>query len=476
MTLKTLSNKTVVTFIVSLALFMDSLDTTIINTAIPAMARSLAVNPVDLKIALISYLLSLAIFIPISGIIADKFGVKRVFIFALAVFTLSSFWCGYSHTLTQLIIARSVQGIGGSLMLPLGRLIILRSFERHELIVAMNHVIMVVSIGLMLGPFAGGLITDHLSWPWIFWVNIPVGLFNIVAAGLWLNDNFPRKSHPFDFLGFILFGGGLAVFTFSLSYLSESAATTHFALLLGASGILMLMCYFFRARSQRRPIIHTELFKIRTFRISVFGNLCARLGFGGVPFLLPLLLQIGLHYKALTSGLLLVPIAFGIIITKYVSAYILRFAGYKRMLLLNTILAGLFLWVFRIVDTETSLYTIATLTFIFGCLASIQYSGMNSLAYADISSDDQSAAISILSTIQQLSQSFGVAVCALFLRYYSTSLQLTPEVFHQTFYAMGALTILSALIFIRLKPEDGHQLLRKDPETLGISTRKDFHH
>lgn len=457
-------DKKIVIFIVSLALFMDALDTTIINTAIPAMSESLHVNPVDLKIALISYLLSLAIFIPISGWIADKFGAKRVFMTALAVFTLSSIWCGYAQTLVQLVIGRSIQGFGGALMMPIGRLIILRTFRRHELVNAMNHVIMVVSLGLMLGPLAGGIITDHLSWHWIFFMNIPIGVIAILIAGFWFKDEVPRKVRPFDILGFILFGGGLACFTFSISYLSNSNTNHEVALFFMIIALLMLSEYFLHSRRQHHPIVNTSLFRIRTFQISMLGNLFARLGFGGIPFLLPLLLQIGLGYSAQVSGLLLAPIAFGIVAVKSVSLRILRMIGYRRLLLGNTLLVGLCLWLFRIIDQNTSLYIIAALTFLFGFLISMQYSGMNSLAYADLPGDDLSAASSITSTMQQIAQSTGVATSALLLHYYTNKYgsQLTLQVFHQTFFALGVITFLATFIFVRLKINDGHQML-SDP-------------
>jgi EmrB/QacA subfamily drug resistance transporter len=459
---KILTDKTIVTLIVSLALFMDALDTTIINTAIPAMSHSLQVNPVDLKIALISYLLSLAIFIPISGWVADKYGIKNVFIGAMCVFTMSSLWCGYSHTLRELVIARSIQGMGGSLMLPLGRLIILRAFQRHEVVEAMNYVVMVVSLGLMLGPLAGGFITDHLSWPWIFWVNVPVGLLAMIMSWHWLKDSTPRKVRPFDMLGFILFGGGLAGLTFSMSDLSETTANASLATLIMSIACAMLVGFFLHARRQKHPIVNIDLLRIRTFRISIIGNLCARLGFGGVPFLLPLLMQIGLGYSAELSGALLVPIALGIMLVKSISLRVLRLTGYKKLLLINTILVGGALWAFMIVNIHTPVYVIAALTFLFGFLISLQYSGMNSLAYADVSTDDLSSATSLVSAMQQVSQSFGVAVGALLLRYYSTAHLsiLTPTVFHETFYAMGILTFISTFIFLGLQTKDGYQMLR----------------
>ena len=309
---KIISDKRIIALIVSLALFMDALDATIINTAIPAMSRSLAVNPVDLKIALISYLLMLAIFIPTSSWFADSFGAKRVFISAIIIFTFSSLWCGYALTLFELVLARAFQGIGGALMLPIGRLILLRTFKRHELVDAMNHVIMVVSLGVMLGPLAGGFITDHFSWHWIFWVNIPVGALAILFSFYWIKDVAPKSRQQFNFIGFFMFGGGLAGLTFSLSDISESSANHQIALLIMCFSIFLLITYFIYSRKQAHPMINTKLFRFRTFRVSMIGNLVSRLGFGGVPFLLPLLLQIGLGYSAQMSGLLLVPVAMGI--------------------------------------------------------------------------------------------------------------------------------------------------------------------
>jgi EmrB/QacA subfamily drug resistance transporter len=464
-----LFSKSITIFTVSLALFMDVLDSNIINTAIPAMSRSLAVNPVDLKIALISYLLSLAVFIPISGWTADQYGAKRIFIAALGLFTLSSFWCGYASTLPQLVVARCVQGIGGAFMISLGRLIIARTFKQHEFVEAMNAVIIVVSMAVMLGPLVGGIITDHLSWPWIFWVNIPAGLLAILLASLSFKDTAARKKSPFDFIGFILFGGGLALLCFSLSDLSETTANRPVIFWMMLSACLMLRLFVFHAKQKPHPLIKLELFRIRTFQVSVCGNLCARLGFGGTPFLLPLLQQLCLGFNAELSGLLLTPIAFGILFSKFFALGLLRRLGYKRFLLSNTILVGLVLWTFQLITLHTSVYFIACLTFLFGVGISAQFTGMNSLAFADLKEEQLSASTSITSTVQTLSQSLGVAVAAILLSYYSGALkqsELTPEVFHHTFFTMGMLTFLSTLIFMRLKAGDGKQMLQTAPPDL----------
>lgn len=460
------SPKKMIIFIVSLALFMEALDTTIINTAIPAMSRSLSVNPIDLKIALISYLLSLAIFIPISGWVADKYGIKRVFLAAVTLFTISSLCCGFAHSLTQLVIARTVQGIGGSFALPVARLILFRSFHRHDVINVMSRVVMVAALGLMLGPVLGGVITHYFSWPWIFWVNIPVGLLAIFMGRVWLTEVPPIHVPRLDKLGFILFGTSLAGFTFGLSALSESFMPLPLAGTIMLTAVLLLVFYVWHSYHRPHPIVKTELFYLRSFQASTLGNLFSRLGFGGVPFLLPISLQVGLGYSAQVSGLLLAPMAFGVLLVKPFTLRLLRYFGYKKLLILNTILVALSCAVFMVINQNTPLYAIAFLTFLFGFLISMQYSGMNSLAYAEVLPEQLSAANSIISTLQQLAQSFGVAVSALLIHYFSIgsskAFLLTSAVFHKTFFIMGVLTLFSALVFVYLKPEDGNQMLEED--------------
>lgn len=452
--------KKITPLIVSLAMFMEAVDTNVINTAIPVMSRSFNVNPIDLKIALISYLLSLAIFIPISGWIADKFGIKRVFMIALAIFTLSSFWCGFATGLRELVAARIFQGMGGSLMLPLGRLLIVRTFDRNELIATMSRVVMVGAMGLMLGPVLGGFITHYFSWRWIFWVNIPVGIFAIIIAQIGLKSEAAQKVPPLDKLGFIYFGTSLAAFTFSMSELSESGSQTYFAFFIMLIAFLLLITYAVHSRKRPHPIVKVELFKTRTFRISAIGNLISRLGFGGVPFLIPLMLQIAIGYPAQVSGLLIAPMAVGILLVKPLSLPILRWLGFRRLLLVNTILVAMSLWVFNEINGQSSEIQICIQMFSFGFLISMQYSAMNALAYSNISPANFSAATSVMSTLQQLAQSFGVAVGALCLRYFSTSLSLASvRIFHDTFFTLGIITLFSSLIFIRLKPEDGQEMI-----------------
>jgi EmrB/QacA subfamily drug resistance transporter len=468
-----LTPKHIIPYIVSLALFMEALDTTIINTAIPAMARSLQVNPINLKIALISYLLSLAIFIPISGWVGDKFGIKRIFISALAVFTLSSVWCGFAHNLLTLVVARTLQGLGGSFMLPLGRLVLMRTIPRNEFFPAMSRVVMVAALGMMLGPVLGGLITHYFSWQWIFWVNIPAGILTIFMSMRWLENTPPQAVPPLDTLGFILFGTSLAGFTFGLSAFSEPAVSEHIVMLIIATSLGLLGAYVWHSHSQQHPIVKTKLFHSRPFQISIIGNLICRLGFGGLPFLLPLLLQVSLGYSSQLSGMLLAPTALGVFMVKPLSLRVLRFLGYKRLLILNTVLVGLVMWMFMSINSGTPIYVIGCMTFIFGFLISLQYSGMNSLAYAEIAPPDLSAATSIISTAQQLSQSFGVAAAAVLIRYFTPvgtteNFSLTVGVFQHTFFTMGIVTLLSMFIFMRLHPQDGQEMIKVE-ERQGFS-------
>jgi EmrB/QacA subfamily drug resistance transporter len=456
--------KNIILFIVSFAMFMEAVDATIINTAIPVMAHSLQVNPIDLKSALISYLLSLAIFIPISGWIADKFGHKVVFMTALIVFTLSSIWCGFTTNLSELICARVIQGLGGSLTMPVGRLIILRTCERHELISKMSIVIMVASLGLMLGPLLGGIITESFSWRWIFWVNVPVGVLAVALSSKLLPFMPPKPVPPLDKLGFILFGSGLATLTLGLSIFSGSNITSTQALITLLTAVVLLIGYTKHSYQKKNPIVKIELFRIRTFRISIIGNLLARLSFGGIPFLLPLFLQIVLAYSPRLSGLLLTPIALGVFLVKPLTIYILRWFGYKNLLILNTILVSFSLWSFCSINQHSSPYTIGLLTFIYGFLITLQYTGMNSMAYANITEDEISSATSIMSTAQQLAQSFGVATVAILINVfdymYSSEHILSLTIVHHAFLTLGLLTFFSGVIFIFLKKEDGVELIK----------------
>ncbi|MBA2656511.1 MAG: MFS transporter [Tatlockia sp.] len=442
---------------------MEAIDSTIINTAIPAISHSLVVEPVDLKIALISYLLSLAIFIPISGWLSDKFGSKQVFIFACGLFTLSSLACGFSTHLNTLVVARFIQGLGGALTLPVGRLIILRTYGRKHLIATMNRVVTIGALGIMLGPLIGGLITDYFSWHWIFWINVPVGMLTIILAYIGLERSEGQLVPALDKRGFILFGTAVSGLIFGFSALSETAINLNLGVIVIITALIILLIYIKHSRQQSNPIVNTKLLNYKTFQIAVWGNLLSRLGYGGLPFLLPLLFQIGLSQSATLSGLLLAPTALGVLTAKKLSLPLLRILGYKCLLIVNTISSAFSIAMFAKVGGETSFFIVVIMTFIYGFIVSLQYSSLNSLAYAEIEPEQLSAATSIMSTTQQLAQSLGVASSALFIRFYSpdygNSFMIAPAIFHLTFISLALLTLASSLLYLRLSQNDGQEML-----------------
>ena len=357
-----------------------------------------------------------------------------------------------ANNLPELVIARLVQGLGGALMLPVGRLIVVSTFDRNEIISTMAKIVMAGALGPMLGPFLGGVIVHHFSWRWIFWVNVPVGIVAILLTWFKLINIAAKPVAPLDKVGFLLFGFGLAA-------LSESDFKPFTSYITIAMAFILLFSYILYSRHRVHPIVNTKLFVFRTFRIAVLGNLISRLGIGGISFLLPLLLQIGLGYSAQLSGLLLVPIAMGLIVVKpFIKFLLLRFQ-FKRFLIVNTILLGLVIWLFILVNQSFPLYGIAILTFIYGIAASLQFSVMNPLAFSETPAEYFGDVTSIMSTIQQLAISFSVAFCAIILRILSKNDELTASVFHATFFVMGIFTICASIIFTKLQPLDGHQLI-----------------
>lgn len=318
---------------------------------------------------------------------------------------------------------------------------------------------MVAAMGIMLGPMLGGFIITYFSWPWIFWVNVPIGLLMVLLALKLLPQTPLQTVPPLDKLGFILFGSSLATLTFGLSTLSESHISSIYPIIILVIASALFCTYIFYSKNKAHPIVKTELLEIKTFRISIIGNLLTRLSFGGIPFLLPLLFQIGLGFSPQLSGFLLAPIALGVLLVKPFSLKILRFFGYKKLLLLNTVLVGICLWLLVFIGADTSLYAIGTLSFMYGFLISLQYTAMNSIAYAKIEPINMSAATSIMSTTQQLAQSFGVAVAAILVRYFSGNTGLTIQIFHEAFFVLGIFTICAALVFTRLDNQDGNELI-----------------
>src|SRR3984957_11579524 len=456
------SVKRLLPWLVAVAFFMESLDATILNTAVPVIAGALGVAPLSMKSVLASYTLSLAVFIPISSWMADRFGTRRVFSGAIGLFTLGSFLCGISSDIPILVLCRILQGCGGAMMVPVGRLTLVRTFAKSELIRAMSFVAIPALIGPMLGPLAGGLIVGYLHWRFIFFVNIPIGLIGLYLAYRHLPDYREEHTDPLDTVGLILFGSGVALLSYVLEIFGEHTLGT--GQILGPLPVSFSLIggYLFHASEIAYPLLRLSLFRIRTFSAAVLGGFFTRLGIGGVPFLLPLLYQVGLGFTPIQSGLLIMPQALASMSTKFLLPKILNRLGYRGVLISNTVILGLLLLLFATVGQHTPVWIIVIQAFCYGAFTSLQYTSMNTLVYADVSEEETSSASSIASTMQQMSISFGVATAglatALFVpRDHSNPVEMIHGV-HEALVVLGVFTILSTVIFSKLKSSDGQNV------------------
>jgi len=457
--------KTYLPWVVAVALFMEQLDTTIVNTAVPAIAESLQVTPLSLKAVVMSYILSLAVCIPVSGWMADRYGTRRVFSIAIAIFTFSSVLCGLALNVPMLIGGRILQGVGAAMMMPVGRLAIIRTFPKSELLRAMNFVIIPALIGPLLGPTVGGLIVHWLSWRYIFFVNVPAGLLALWLAHRHMPDYRGDTRRPLDIVGLVLFGSGAALLSWLLEIFGEHEldAAPAAGLLLLSFGLLA--GYILHARKAPHPLLRLALFRVRTFRVAVVGGFITRLGMGGMPFLLPLLYQLGLGMPAWQSGLLMMPAAVAAMGMKFISSQVLARYGYRRILIVNTVMIGVLVSLFSLVNPATSILLIVLLGLTMGFFNSLQYTSMNSMAFADVESSDSSMASTISSSLQQMSMSFGLACGTLIAGWYLGGLPQTDHTavttaLHYAFLTLGGMTILSSLSFWSLRPGDGESVSR----------------
>ncbi len=455
--------KRLLPWLVAVAFFMQALDTTILNTAVPAVARALRVAPLSMKAVLSSYTLSLAVFIPISGWMADRFGTRRVFAWAIGTFTFGSFLCGLCNNIHLLVACRVLQGFGGAMMVPVGRLTLVRTFPKSDLIRAMSFVAVPGLIGPMLGPVAGGFIVAYLNWRTIFFINLPIGLAGLYLVFKYLPDYREEESHPLDIIGLILFGGGIGLLAYVLEVFGEhTLGTGAIVELLVASGVCLAL-YGWRASRIQFPLLRLELFRIRTFRASVTGSLFTRLGIGGIPFLFPLLYQVGLGFTPIQSGLLIMPQTVAALSLKFILRDILRRYGYRRVLILNTVMLGVMIALFSTIGASMPAWLIVLMVFTFGVFTSLQYTSMNTLVFADVTEEQASGASAITSTVQQMSISFGIATASLLTacfvpnQFHTTAPDMIHGI-HETFLALGGWTILSALLFSQLKKTDDDKL------------------
>jgi EmrB/QacA subfamily drug resistance transporter len=454
------SIKRLLPWLIAVAFFMESLDTTILNTGVPTIAAALHVAPLSMKSVLASYTLSLAVFIPISGWMADRFGTRRVFASAIGIFTLGSFLCGISSNIHMLVACRILQGCGGAMMVPVGRLTMVRTFAKSELIRAMSFVAIPGLIGPMLGPVAGGLIVGYLHWRFIFFVNIPIGLLGLYMVYRYLPDYREEHTHPLDVVGLILFGSGVALLSYVLEVFGEHTLGTREVLGLLVLSLMLLAGYGIHSTRTAYPLLRITLFRIRTFRAAVVGSFVTRLGIGGIPFIFPLLYQVGFGFTPVQSGLLMMPQAIAAMSLKLTMPRILACFGYRAVLVSNTLIIGVWIMLFATFGKGTPVWLIAAIMFCYGFFTSLQYTSMNTLVYAETTEEQASSASTIASTVQQMSMSFGVAsaslVTAFFVPDHSRS---NPAQFingiHRAFFVFGGMTILSTMVFRSLKRGDG---------------------
>ena len=452
-------------WLVATALFMEQLDATIVNTAIPSIAASLGVTPLSLKSVVTSYILGLAVGIPVSGWMADRYGTKRVFFIAIAIFTTASVLCGLSLNAQMMTAARLLQGLGGAMMMPVGRLAIVRTFPKNELLGAMNFVIIPALIGPLLGPTIGGLIVHWASWRVIFFVNIPFGLAAMYFVWRHMPDYRSDERRPLDVLGLILFSSGTALLSWVLEVFGEHTLDGMTAGLLLLLSFGLLATYAWHACRTKFPLLRLTLLKVRTFRISVLGGFVTRLGVGGLPFLLPLLYQLGMGLPAWQSGLLMMPSALGAMGMKMFAPKLLNRFGYRQVLVMNTVCIGITIALFTLVSASTPLPLVVAISLMQGLFNSLQFSSMNTLAYADIEGPDSSMASTISSSFQQLSMSFGLAAGSIVTAWFLGGVSQTnqgqvTQALHHGFSVLAGLTLVSSLIFWRLRRNDGDSISR----------------
>lgn len=452
-------NTRFIPWIVATALFMQTLDGSILNTALPAMAQSLHESPLRMQSTVIAYLLTMAILIPASGWLSDRFGSRRVFVSAIILFTLGSLLCALSPTLGWLVSARVVQGVGGALMMPIGRLIVLRSFPRSDLVRILSFVTVPGLLGPLLGPTLGGWLVQYASWHWIFLINIPVGVAGCLTSIRWLPDLHGPSAEAFDWMGFLLFAAATALISLAFEGMGELHLSAPGTLLLLASGLASLTAYYLHARHHAAPLFSPRLFAIQSFSVGIAGNLFARLGMGAMPFLTPLLLQVALGYSPAEAGMSMIPMALASIAAKPVATRLIDRFGFRNVLAVNTLVVGIMIAGFALISHDTPRPLLYAYLALFGGINSLQFTAMNALTLIDLNDEMAAGGNSLLSVVMQLSISLGVASAAAVLGTFVDMRDL-PEppvilaAFHKTYLCVGLMAAFASGIFVQLRRDE----------------------
>jgi EmrB/QacA subfamily drug resistance transporter len=438
-------------WLVAASFFMQMLDSTIVNTATPSIALSMAVAPLALKTALTSYTLSLAVFIPISAWLADRFGTRRIFWNAILIFTFGSLACGLAQNLWMLVLARIAQGFGGALMMPVGRLALVRAFDKSEFVNAISFASIPGLIGPAIGPLLGGFFSDYMSWRMIFLVNIPIGIAGLLLARRHMPDYRGAPDVPLDLGGFLLFALGVGLLSAALDQVTDGHYV--FAAAAAAIAVAGLIAYVIRSAHVDAPVVDLRYLRIRSFRVAFDGGFATRLGVGGIYFLLTLLFQVGFGYSAVMAGLLQMPQAVAMILMRFFAGAIIRRQGYRRVLISNTLLAGVLIMGFATLTPVTPTWLICTQVFVYGFVMSLQYTAMNTLGFVDLAPAQASMGASMTSIVQNLSMSFGIAFASLLMTIFLHGTHADPAyiaAFRATVLVLGAITVLSTWLFRRL--------------------------
>ncbi|MFZ1181530.1 MAG: MFS transporter [Herbaspirillum sp.] len=447
--------------IVACALFMEQMDATVISTSLPVLAADMGVAPVALKLALTSYLVSLAVFIPISGWMADRFGALTIFRAAICVFIAGSIFCGISHTLPEFVTARFFQGIGGAMMVPVGRLVILRSVDKADLVKALGYLTIPALFGPVLGPPLGGFITTYFHWRWIFFINIPISVLGLYLATRFIENIKEAQVAPLDWPGFILSALGCSLLMMGLASAGRHLVPGVVSLACAALGALSLAAYVWHARRAAHPLIDLDLLKITTLLAGVGGGSLFRMGIGAVPFLLPLMLQLGFGFSAFHSGLLTCASAVGALFMKTIAARLLERYGFRRVLIVNGTCGVISLAAIGLFTQTTPYAVILIVLLAGGCFRSLQFTSLNAISYADVDTRKLSQATSIASVAQQLSVGMGVVLGGFALEMSSHAqghTTLMAQDFWPAFLTVAAASACSIPLLMRLPANAGAAL------------------
>jgi EmrB/QacA subfamily drug resistance transporter len=468
-----MNTQRLIPLIVATALFMENMDSTVIATSLPAIAADIGTSPLTLKLAITSYLLSLAVFIPASGWTADRFGARMVFAIAIAVFMVGSIGCALSSSVTDFVIARILQGMGGAMMTPVGRLVLLRSIDKSALVNAMAWVTVPALVGPVIGPPLGGFITTYFSWHWIFLINLPIGLLGIFLALKFIDPIKSENPERFDLYGMVLAGIGLAGIAFGLSVAGLNLLPWTIVAALVTIGTIAMTLYVLHARRTGSPVLDFGMLRLPTLRASIIGGFMFRLGIGALPFLLPLLMQVGFGLSPFGSGLVTFASAVGAMGMKTLAARIIRTFGFRNLMTVNAVGSSVFLAACAFFTVTTPLPLIMIILVVGGFFRSLQFTAINTVAYAEVEPSQMSRATTLVSVNQQLAISAGVAVGAFSVE--STMAwrhlqDLNADVFAPAFIVVSAISAASAWFFWQMPDDAGHEISGR--KAVEISSRK----